>query len=181
MIGSVTRRGQPLLFLVLLIGGWVSARAMMWEPGAAPHISPIAGKTRQAESLPPRAAIRAARAMPLASENILPAQHPADEVAPLAQQPSSWPELQPSRMNDPTPLPLAPQQALVEGRHIVRIGQASRLKLRAVYESEGDRIQRAVVSVGIVAAGGAILCEVVHVTPRICRPIQQAQVVRIDL
>ncbi len=38
MIGAFTRRGQPLFALVLLLGSWVSARAVMWEPEAAPHI-----------------------------------------------------------------------------------------------------------------------------------------------
>ena len=38
MMGGFTRRGQPLLALVLLLGAWVSARAVMWEPKAALHI-----------------------------------------------------------------------------------------------------------------------------------------------
>lgn len=38
MIGGLTRRGQPLLALVLLLGAWVSARAVMWEPNAALEI-----------------------------------------------------------------------------------------------------------------------------------------------
>lgn len=38
MIGGLTRRGQPLLALVLLLGAWVSARAVMWEPNAALQI-----------------------------------------------------------------------------------------------------------------------------------------------
>ncbi len=36
MIRGFSRRGQPLLALVLLLGGWVSARAMMFDPAALP-------------------------------------------------------------------------------------------------------------------------------------------------
>lgn len=39
MIGGFTRRGQPLLALMLLLGGWVSARAMMWEARPLPHLA----------------------------------------------------------------------------------------------------------------------------------------------
>jgi hypothetical protein len=42
MKGVFSRRGQPLLALVLLLGSWVSARAVMWEPKAAPHIDLVA-------------------------------------------------------------------------------------------------------------------------------------------
>ncbi len=37
-----SRRGQPLIALALIIGGWVSARAVMWEPDAALRVGPIA-------------------------------------------------------------------------------------------------------------------------------------------
>jgi hypothetical protein len=37
-----SRRGQPLIVLVLLLGGWVSARAMMWDPAGVPEASPLA-------------------------------------------------------------------------------------------------------------------------------------------
>ena len=40
MIGGFSRRGQPLLVLVLLLGGWVSARAMMWDPNGIPAARP---------------------------------------------------------------------------------------------------------------------------------------------
>ena len=39
MIGKVSRRGQPLIALVLLLGGWVSARAMMWDPAGVPQVT----------------------------------------------------------------------------------------------------------------------------------------------
>jgi len=42
MTGRFTRRGQPLIALVMLLGCWVSARAMMWEPKAAPHMPQLA-------------------------------------------------------------------------------------------------------------------------------------------
>ena len=37
-----SRRGQPLIVLVLLLGGWVSARAMMWDPAGHPAVKPLA-------------------------------------------------------------------------------------------------------------------------------------------
>ena len=39
MIRGFTRRGQPLMALVLVLGGWVSARAMMWDAGAGPRMT----------------------------------------------------------------------------------------------------------------------------------------------
>lgn len=39
MIRGFTRRGQPLMALVLVLGGWVSARAMMWDAGAVPRMT----------------------------------------------------------------------------------------------------------------------------------------------
>ena len=38
MMGGLSRRGQPLIVLVLVLGGWVSARAMMWDPAAVPSV-----------------------------------------------------------------------------------------------------------------------------------------------
>lgn len=32
MMRGYSRRGQPLVALILIVGGWASARAMMWEP-----------------------------------------------------------------------------------------------------------------------------------------------------
>jgi hypothetical protein len=42
MTGRLSRRGQPLIAFVMLLGCWVSARAMMWEPKAAPHLPLLA-------------------------------------------------------------------------------------------------------------------------------------------
>ena len=36
-----SRRGQPLIVLVLLLGGWVSARAMMWDGAGLPEVKPL--------------------------------------------------------------------------------------------------------------------------------------------
>jgi hypothetical protein len=57
MMRGWSRRGQPLVALVMVLGGWVSARAMMWDPGGLPSVLPpvwsplapveIAAKTRQ--------------------------------------------------------------------------------------------------------------------------------------
>ena len=40
-----TRRGQPLIVLILLLGGWVSARAMLFDPAELPEATP-AGSVR---------------------------------------------------------------------------------------------------------------------------------------
>ncbi|MEO6716442.1 MAG: hypothetical protein ABIM50_04235 [Novosphingobium sp.] len=39
MMGGFSRRGQPLIVLVMVLGGWVSARAMMWDPKAVPAVA----------------------------------------------------------------------------------------------------------------------------------------------
>ena len=40
MMRGFPRRGQPLAALVLILGGWVSARAMMWDPAGLPSVTP---------------------------------------------------------------------------------------------------------------------------------------------
>ena len=40
MMGGFSRRGQPLVALVMVLGGWVSARAMMWDPAGIPDVGP---------------------------------------------------------------------------------------------------------------------------------------------
>lgn len=37
-----SRRGQPLIVLLLLLGGWVSARAMLFDPAGIPAVRPLA-------------------------------------------------------------------------------------------------------------------------------------------
>jgi hypothetical protein len=38
MMRAWSRRGQPLMALVLVLSGWVSARAMMWDPEGLPSV-----------------------------------------------------------------------------------------------------------------------------------------------
>lgn len=52
MMRGFSRRGQPLLALLLLVGGWVSARAVMWQPDPLMRIGPIAGPVTLASRLP---------------------------------------------------------------------------------------------------------------------------------
>jgi hypothetical protein len=49
-----SRRGQPLIVLILLLGGWVSARAMMWDSAATgrPETALPAASTALAKSVP---------------------------------------------------------------------------------------------------------------------------------
>ncbi|MGE3692076.1 MAG: hypothetical protein AB7F98_11925 [Novosphingobium sp.] len=64
MIRGFSRRGQPLAVLALVLGGWVSARAMMWDAQAMPMVAqnpPVAAASGTAPSLPaarPAAAVR---------------------------------------------------------------------------------------------------------------------------
>jgi hypothetical protein len=41
MIRGFSRRGQPLVVLTLLLGSWVSARAMMWDADAVGSVRPL--------------------------------------------------------------------------------------------------------------------------------------------
>jgi len=52
MMGGFSRRGQPLLALVLLLGGWVSARAMMWDPAGIPPVGPAVRSAVDALAIP---------------------------------------------------------------------------------------------------------------------------------
>lgn len=38
MIRGFSRRGQPLAVLAMVLAGWVSARAMMWDAEAMPMV-----------------------------------------------------------------------------------------------------------------------------------------------
>jgi hypothetical protein len=52
-----TRRGQPLIVLMLLLGGWVSARAMMWDGsavGTPPQATLFASNALPTNALAPR-------------------------------------------------------------------------------------------------------------------------------
>ena len=119
MMRGITRRGQPLLALVLLLGGWVSARAVMWEPSAAPSIGAIAESPAPGATAPSRATGSGPAPLSLARSGILPTALPsaadsaevAGPVAP-ALPPAARLELQPGLRSDPAPLPPAPRQAL---------------------------------------------------------------------
>ena len=50
MISRITRRGQPLVALILVLGSWVSARAMMFDASEIPLVHPLAGLSADAES-----------------------------------------------------------------------------------------------------------------------------------
>lgn len=77
MMRGFSRRGQPLMVLVLLLGGWVSARAMMWDASSLPAAPLPAKKAVVALAKPgQRAPISRPAAMPqpiyAAEEGILP-------------------------------------------------------------------------------------------------------------
>ena len=55
MMGRFSRRGQPLIVLVLVLGGWVSARAMMWDPAAVPVVRSPVSSTEVTLAIPARA------------------------------------------------------------------------------------------------------------------------------
>ncbi len=50
MIGTFTRRGQPLIALILVLGSWVSARAMMFDASEIPLAPPFAIPSADAAS-----------------------------------------------------------------------------------------------------------------------------------
>ena len=50
MIRTFTRRGQPLMALILVLGSWVSARAMMFDASEIPLVHPLAGLSADAAS-----------------------------------------------------------------------------------------------------------------------------------
>lgn len=84
MNGTFTRRGQPLLALILLLGAWVSARAVMWEPKATPDIHPYIATA-------PLFDTGARRGL----EDALTPGEGEDEQAPLAPAPMSVPRSSP--------------------------------------------------------------------------------------
>lgn len=91
MMGRLSRRGQPLIVLVLVLGGWVSARAMMWDPAAVPAVelpvrSVIAALAIPAKGLRPAPA-RPAVASPAGMS--VPGAADMDQVGLLADQASA--------------------------------------------------------------------------------------------
>ena len=65
------RRGQPVIALIMLLGGWVSARAMMWDAGDVPRVSVV----------PPTPGNAAASAPRLAAAVQLPSRGPVSRPA----------------------------------------------------------------------------------------------------
>lgn len=49
-----SRRGQPLVALVMVLGGWVSARAMMWDPAGVPSVKAPVQSVVAALAMPAR-------------------------------------------------------------------------------------------------------------------------------
>jgi hypothetical protein len=56
MMRGFSRRGQPLLVLVMVLGGWVSARAMMWDASTLPAAPMPASKPLAVLAKPAKAA-----------------------------------------------------------------------------------------------------------------------------
>lgn len=86
-----TRRGQPLVALALLLGGWIAVRAAVWEP---PHLH------AKPEAAPPLA-----EAMQGPRESAPPAPGSATSPAPAA---ALWPAILPSAGPAPIDQRLAP-------------------------------------------------------------------------
>lgn len=97
-----TRRGQPLVALVLLLSGWVAVRAAIWQPPVAP---PDPGVAERSASLPrtrPMLGLSGPQRAPLPEmPSILGADIPQPEASPPSL-PTGW---------LPAPLPLAPHDA----------------------------------------------------------------------
>lgn len=53
MMGPNAYRGQPLVVLGLLVGGWVAARAVMWDATALPRSEPVSLQSPIAASVQP--------------------------------------------------------------------------------------------------------------------------------
>ncbi len=94
MKGVFSRRGQPLLALVLLLGSWVSARAVMWEPQPQPQIDLIAASVELIAAPPLRVIGSAVRPAPLPQQTAALAALPArdDNAAPAAPDAPPMPD-----------------------------------------------------------------------------------------
>ena len=64
MMHGFSRRGQPLIVLVLVLGGWVSARARMWDPAAVPAVELPVRSPGVALAIPAKEELRPAPAKP---------------------------------------------------------------------------------------------------------------------
>ena len=79
-----SRRGQPLIVLVLLLGGWVSARAMMWDPAGVPAAKPFTFAQAPAAASPAEPRDRTSEAAVAAGQLADPADF---EAVPLISHP----------------------------------------------------------------------------------------------
>ncbi len=108
MMGRFSRRGQPLVALVMVLGGWVSARAMMWDPAAVPSValpvrSAVAALAIPAEGLRPASA-RPDAASPAGMS--VPGDLGMDEAGMLADPPDQTIAASSSIASQPEPGPL---------------------------------------------------------------------------
>lgn len=131
MIGR-TRRGQPLLALGLLLGGWVAVRAAVWEP-PQPRVATEAAPalTRQIPA-PPVSATPPAVALPREAPTPppWPALAPSAGPAPIDQHRALdlAPGLEASPIAAPqTPVPLTPRVAA--GHQLLWLAAVSQLPL----------------------------------------------------
>lgn len=151
MMRGITRRGQPLAALVLLLGAWVSARAVMWEPHSGSRISGIAAIPDRGEAVPPRAARHGPApmslprngalidALPVASADAGPAM-PYEPLSPAMVRPAPPPvprsdpvRLAPAPLQAPPPAPaFAPVPARVAaGHHLLWMAALARVPMPA--------------------------------------------------
>jgi hypothetical protein len=127
-------RGQPLVALMLILGGWVAARAMVWDASASgtlPVAGQLHGPDRAAAERPPAEASLAPEVSPAPKARLAP---PAPAVFPAMRSPV--PILQPDRRPLPvmplsapfrpsaTPAPVAPMQP---SRSVARRPAAARV------------------------------------------------------
>ncbi len=116
MTSAPRRRGQPLIFLTLVIGSWVGARAMLWQPLPA-MMAPAGLRLAEASVIRHgKAAVAAPLATPVMGVTV---QQPelggaAGEAAPMAPLPGVLAGPAPTLRPAPAPkLVLAPEPTLV--------------------------------------------------------------------
>jgi hypothetical protein len=108
-------RGQPLVVLVVLLGGWIAMRAALWQspfppPAGARLLGGVAHGLARVGTAAPRPASGAHRAdlrLPWTPRAVVPGAHDAPDAAPL---PPPWQATAPA-----VAPPLQPPQAAAEG------------------------------------------------------------------
>lgn len=131
MIGR-TRRGQPLLALGLLLGGWVAVRAAVWEPPRPRVATEAAPALTWQIPAPPVSATPPAAALPQAAATVSPwpALAPSAGPAPIDQHQAAAPAagLEPSPIAAPqSTVPLTPRVAA--GHQLLWLAAVSQLPL----------------------------------------------------